>query len=134
MINMGGQRLKIGGNWPLTSPYLQCCTQSLKYQQHFLNTILTSTCARIPTIIIFAPTIIFTFTLACYIIPFLFWITCCTIEFAFTKFAWNMFCHCFNFIFVCNHIKCVYFSFGTHNFGDKMLQLPVHLFKLIMNG
>ena len=22
MINMGGQRLKIGGNWPLTGPYL----------------------------------------------------------------------------------------------------------------
>ena len=37
----------------MTSPYLQCCTQSLKYQQHFLNTILTITCARIPTIISF---------------------------------------------------------------------------------
>ena len=25
-------------------------------------------------------------------------------------------------------------SFGTHIFGDKTLQLPVHLPKLIMNG
>ena len=25
MINMGGQRPKIGGNWPLTDPYLQRC-------------------------------------------------------------------------------------------------------------
>ena len=25
-------------------------------------------------------------------------------------------------------------SFGMHIFGDKTLQLPVHLFKLIMNG
>ena len=25
-------------------------------------------------------------------------------------------------------------SFGTHIFGDKTLQFPVHLFKLIMNG
>ena len=24
--------------------------------------------------------------------------------------------------------------FGTHMFGDKTLQLPVRLFKLIMNG
>ena len=26
MIIMGGQRAKIGGNWPLTGPYLQRCT------------------------------------------------------------------------------------------------------------
>ena len=25
-------------------------------------------------------------------------------------------------------------SFGTHIFGDKTLQLPAHLFKLITNG
>ena len=25
-------------------------------------------------------------------------------------------------------------SFGTHIFGDKTMQLPVHLSKLIMNG
>ena len=25
-------------------------------------------------------------------------------------------------------------SFGTHIPGDKALQLPVHLFKIIMNG
>ena len=25
MINMGGQRPKIGGNWPMTGPYLQHC-------------------------------------------------------------------------------------------------------------
>ena len=80
--------------------------------------------------------IIFTFTLTCIIIPFLFWITCCTIEFAFTI-IWNMFCHCFSFIFVCYHIKCFnmsFVSFGTHIFLDKTLQLPVRLFKLIMNG
>ena len=27
MINMGSQRPKIGINWPLTGPYLQCCTK-----------------------------------------------------------------------------------------------------------
>ena len=68
---------------------------------------------------------------------FLFWITCCTIQFAFTI-TWNMFCHCFSFIFVCYQIKgfniYVYCFFGTQIFWNKTLQLPVHLFKLIMKG
>ena len=37
--------------------------------------ILTNAYARIPTIIFFACTIIFTFILTCFIIPFLIWIT-----------------------------------------------------------
>ena len=48
---------------------------------------------------------IFTFTLTCFIIPCLIWITFCTVEFAF-KITWYMFCHCFSFIFVCYHIQC----------------------------
>ena len=48
--------------------------------------------------------IIFTFTLACFIIPFLTGIACCSVEFAFTI-TWNMFFHCLSFIFVCYHIK-----------------------------
>ena len=68
-------------------------------------TVLTNTCARISTIILFAVTIIFTFTLTCFLILPLIWITCCTIKFAFAI-TWNMFCHCFSFIFVCFHIKC----------------------------
>ena len=70
-----------------------------------IRTIFTNTCARIPTIIFFTLMIIFTFTLTCFIIPFFVWITCATIEFAFTI-TWNMFCHCFSFIFVCYQIKC----------------------------
>ena len=66
--------------------------------------ILTSTCARIPTVILFACTIIFSFTLTCFIIPFLFWIANCTVAFAFTI-TWDMLCHYFSFIFICYHIK-----------------------------
>ena len=66
-------------------------------------TILTNTCARIPIIIFFALAIISTLALTCFVISFLFWIVWCTIEFALTV-KW-----------------------------DKTLQLPVHLFKLIMN-
>ena len=46
--------------------------------------------------------------------------------------------HCFSFIvfvFVLNALTFMYFvSFGTHTFGDKTLQLPLNLSKLIMNG
>ena len=67
-------------------------------------TILTSPCVRISNIIFFAYAIIFTFPLTCFIIQFLIWITCCTIEFAFTM-TWNMFCHCLNFILFYYHIE-----------------------------
>ena len=82
--------------------------------------------------------IIFTFTLIRFIIPFLFWITFCTIEFAFAI-TWNMFCYCFSFIVVSYHIikffnMYVFCFFWNTYFGDKALQHPVHLFKLIMNG
>ena len=113
--------------------------QSLKYQQYFLNiTILTNTCARIPTLIFFALTIILTFRLSYFIIPSLFLITCCNIELAYTT-TWNMFCHCFSYMFVCYHIinALTFFSFasfGTHTLGDRTLQLPAHVLKLIMNG
>ena len=82
-----------------------------------------NTCARIPTVISFACTIMFLFTLTCFIIPFSIWVTCCTIEFAF-KITWNMFCHCFNFIFVfviiLNALRFLSFVFlETHIFGDN---------------
>ena len=98
--------------------------------------ILRNTCASIPTRISFTLTVIFTFTLTCFIISFFIWITCFSIEFAF-KMTWNMFCHFFRFTFICCHIKCfnIYvFSFGTHVFEDKILQLRVRLFKLIIYG
>ena len=91
---------------------------------------LKNTCARIPTIIFFACTIIFMLRVICFIIPFSTSITSCTIEFAFTI-PCSVFCHCFSFIFIFYHIK--YFNiYGT--FGDKTLQLPPHLSKLIVNG
>ena len=79
---------------------------------------------------------LFTFTLPCFIIPVLIWTTRITIKFPFTI-IWNMFCHCFSFIFVCYDIKYfnIYvFCFFWHlHFGDETWQLPVHLSKLIMN-
>ena len=75
-----------------------------------IRTIFTNTCTRAPTIIFFVLMIIFTFLLICFIIPFLFRITCCSIEPAFT---WNMLCCCFRFIFVYYHIKC----FNINVFG-----------------
>ena len=67
-------------------------------------TILLNICGKIPTLIFFAFRIIFTFPLTCFIIPFLFWITRCTIEFTFAI-TLNMFSHCFSFIFIYYHIK-----------------------------
>ena len=97
---------------------------------------LTNICTRIPTVIFFVSTIIFTFSLTCFIIPFLIWITNCTIEFAFTI-TLNMSCHQFSFIFVCYHIKYfnIYLLFLLEHifFGDNTLQLPAHLFKLIIS-
>ena len=66
--------------------------------------ILTNTCAAILTIVFLALTIILIFTFKYSIIPFLMWITCCTIESVFTI-TWNMFCHCSRFSFVSYHIK-----------------------------
>ena len=59
-------------------------------------------------LIFFALTIIFTFTLTCFVIPFLIWITCCTIAFS-CKFTitWNMFYQCFSLIFICYYIICL---------------------------
>ena len=40
----------------------------------------------------------------------------------------------FFFVIILNALTFMSFvSFGTHNFGDQILQLPVHLFKLIIN-
>ena len=102
----------------------------------WILTILTNTCARIQTKTFFSRIIIFTFTLTCFIIPFLIWITCCTIELAFTV-KWNMI-SCYFTFFVCSHIKCFkvydFCFFGTHIFGEKKLKIPAHLFKLIIKG
>ena len=81
--------------------------------------------------------IIFTFTLACFIISFLFQITCCTTESAFT--VYEIFSvivlALFLFAIISNALTFMSFAFfGSHVFGNKRLQLPVHLFKLIMNG
>ena len=57
----------------------------------------------------YAYTIIFTFTLTCFIIPFLIWITSCTLEFAF-KITWSMFCYWLSFIFICYLIR--WFNIG----------------------
>ena len=39
----------------------------------------------------------------------------------------------FLFVIILSFLKFIYF-FETHLFGDKTLQLPLHLSKLIMNG
>ena len=62
--------------------------------------ILTNTSGKIATIIFLALTIVFTFTLTCFIMPFLIWITSCTIDLSF-KITWNMLYQCFaSFLFV----------------------------------
>ena len=38
MMNIGGQRPKIGGNWPLISPYLQRCRHALRALKKMSNT------------------------------------------------------------------------------------------------
>ena len=83
--------------------------------------ILTNTCARTPTVISLAHTIIFTFTLTCFVISFLIWTTFLIwtqlyIEFVFTI-AWNMLWHCFSFIFICdisNTLTFMSFAFFRH--------------------
>ena len=77
----------------------------------WIFTILPNICAGIPTIVFFALTIIFIFTLTCFIILFLIWLTCSKFEFSLTI-TWNMFCHCFSLIFGCYHIKCFLFLLG----------------------
>ena len=53
-----------------------------------------------------------------------------------------MLCYCFSFIAICYHFKYFillslytfgFFFFRTHTFGDKTLQLSLHLSKLIVN-
>ena len=101
-----------------------------------IPTILGNTCVRIRTLTFCQLMIIFTFTLICFIIPFLIWITYCSIDFAF-KMTWNMFYHFFGFILfviILNALTCRSFvSFGTNMFGEKTLQLPVYLFNLIIS-
>ena len=103
----------------------------------WIFTIPSNTCARIPTIIFYPLMIIFKFTLTCFIFLFLIWVTCCAFGFACTI-TWNIFCHCFSFIFICYYIKCfkiyVYVSFGKHIFSAMSLKPPVHLSNVIMNG
>ena len=70
--------------------------------------ILTNTCARITTIIFFALAIIFTFTLTYFIIPFLDWITCCTIGFAFTV---TIVLPSFLFFIILNALTYIHFVF-----------------------
>ena len=83
--------------------------------------------ARILTIIFFAHAMIFTLILTWFVMPFLIWITCCTIRLAFTI-TWNMFFNCFSFISI--------WGLGTHTFADKSsteLQLPLHYSWFIKN-
>ena len=46
IINMGGQKPKLGGDWPLTSPYLQRCVYD-RYTIINIHTIYTSICPSI---------------------------------------------------------------------------------------
>ena len=85
---------------------------------------LTNTCARIP-LIFFALTIIFTFTLTCFVIPFLIWITCCTIAFS-CKFTitWNVYYQCFSLIFICYYIICLniyIFHFNWSTYSHRLI-------------
>ena len=86
--------------------------------------ILTNTCARIATIIFFALAITFTFTLTYFIIPFLIWITCCTIGFAFTitnvlaSFLFFYHFKCFNIYIFCLLflLEHIFLEIGHFNF------------------
>ena len=80
---------------------------------------------------------IFTFTLTGFIIPFF------SFELRVLLLNLHLQSHkiCFlivlDLIFICYHVKYfnIYvFFFSTHIFGDETLQLPLHLFKQIMNG
>ena len=93
--------------------------------------ILTNTCVRIPNIIIFACMIIFTFTLKCLIILFLIWFHVVLLNLYLqsheTCFAVAL--DLFLSAILLNALTLMSFvSFGTHTFGEKALQLPVHLF------
>ena len=78
-------------------------SHKLKYQQYF-PTILTNTCAKITTAKFLSHAILFTLALPCIVIPFLIWVTCCSIEFAFAI-TWNMFCQSFSFIYSSYYIE-----------------------------
>ena len=113
--------------------------QSLKYQQYFLDTCYysTNTCPRIPTIIFLALVTIFTLTLTYLIILLL-------IRIAFVLMTLHLQSHqiCFvtvlaSFLFfiILNTLTFTSFVFlETNIFGDKTLQLSLHLTKLIMSG
>ena len=109
--------------WPFSSWYLKFCIfNELMNWADFMNVdsdaiifgltdIELFENARGPLQLYFFFTlIIFALTLACFIIQFMIWIIFCVIEFAI---IWNMFYHCFGFIFVCYHIKCfkIFMSF-----------------------
>ena len=90
----------------------------------------------------FACMIPFTLTLGFTIILFLIWIEYLTIEFAFTI-TWNMLNHCltsFLFVVIWNTLKFIGFFYLEHIFlaeyfkSSTLLQLPLHLSTLIMNG
>lgn len=100
---------------------------------------LKNTCARLPSIICYARSILFTPTLRFIIISFLILIKCCVIKFAF-KTAWRLFYQCFNFIYSCYQNKYLniisFVLLGIHISVDKLsiaLQFLVHLAWLIMN-
>ena len=99
----------------------------------YILIISTYTCVRIVTIIFFALMIFLKFILTCLIISFLIWITCCTIEsheiFSAIALASSL------FVITLNTLKFISFaSYETYISGDKTLQYPTHLFKLIING
>ena len=78
---------------------------------------------------------IFTITSAQFIIPFLIWITFATVKFTFTV-SWNMFFLCFWFICSCYHcISSVLLRIHILlEKSSRVLQLPLHLRKLAING
>ena len=92
---------------------------------------LTNACARIPTIIFFARTIIFALT--------------CLIDMLHTvllnfhlqsrEICSVIAVTSFLFVIILNTLAFMSFvSFETNIFGDKTLQRPEHLFKLYING
>ena len=91
-------------------------------------TILINACARIPTIIFFALTIFFTFTLTCFIIPFLFelLVVLLNLHLQSHEICFVIALASFLFIIILNVLLCV--SFATHIFGGKTSQIPVHLY------
>ena len=123
----------------LSITFIICHTEFLKYQQYFSNTFHPRKyMCYSSSIIFFACIMFFTLALTFIIILILIWIASCTMhlqphEICFT----NVLVWCILVIILKRFTFTSFVLLGTHSFVDKssaVLQLHVHLFRLIING